>query len=136
VVFIVPGGLLLVISSGYFAIAGVHIYWPRGVLTMLVMALAFGWVRLDSAPIRIGSTADRRRESRQSGPRRMTGPVVACTVWQPSTGMPRFDDQVFGNPWSSRSGGHSESDGYFAIAGETLSYIRQPILSCTDRRHQ
>jgi hypothetical protein len=66
----------------------------------------------------------------------MTGPVVACTVWQPSTGMPRFDDQVFGNLWSSRSGGHSESDGYFAIAGETLSYIRQPILSCTDRRHQ
>jgi hypothetical protein len=66
----------------------------------------------------------------------MTGPVVACTVWQPSTGMPRFDDQVLGNPWSSRSGGHSEADGYFAIAGETLSYIRQPILSCTDRRHQ
>jgi hypothetical protein len=41
-----PGGLLLVVSSGYFAIAGVHIYWPRGVLTMLVMALAFGWVAL------------------------------------------------------------------------------------------
>ena len=39
-----PGGVLLVISSGYFAIAGLHIYWPRGVLTMLVMALAFGWV--------------------------------------------------------------------------------------------
>jgi hypothetical protein len=50
VVFIVPGGLLLVISSGYFAIAGVHIYWPRGVLTMLVMALAFGWVALTVPP--------------------------------------------------------------------------------------
>ena len=43
---VLPGGLLLVVSSGYFAIAGVHIYWPRGVLTMLVMALAFGWVAL------------------------------------------------------------------------------------------
>jgi hypothetical protein len=45
-----PGGLLLVVSSGYFAIAGVHIYWPRGVLTMLVMALAFGWVALTVPP--------------------------------------------------------------------------------------
>jgi hypothetical protein len=45
-----PGGLLLVISSGYFAIAGVHIYWPRGVFTMLVMALAFGWVALTVPP--------------------------------------------------------------------------------------
>ena len=41
---VLPGALLLVASSGYFAIAGVHIYWPRGVLTMLVMALAVGWV--------------------------------------------------------------------------------------------
>jgi hypothetical protein len=45
-----PGGLLLVISSGYFAISGVHIYWPRGVLTMLVMALTFGWVALTVPP--------------------------------------------------------------------------------------
>jgi hypothetical protein len=45
-----PGGLLLVASSGYFAIAGVHIYWPRGVLTMLVMALGFGWVALTVPP--------------------------------------------------------------------------------------
>ncbi|MFL6046513.1 MAG: hypothetical protein ACJ72M_15535 [Propionibacteriaceae bacterium] len=45
-----PGGLLLVISSAYFAIAGVHIYWPRGVLTMLAMALAFGWVALKVPP--------------------------------------------------------------------------------------
>ena len=45
-----PGGLLLVASSGYFAIAGVHIYWPRGVLTMLVMALAFCWVALTVPP--------------------------------------------------------------------------------------
>ena len=51
----------------------------------------------------------------------MTG-RLACTVWLPSTVMPRFDDQVFGNPWSNRSGGHSESEGYCAIAGETLSY--------------
>jgi hypothetical protein len=28
----------------------------------------------------------------------MTGPMVACTVWLPSTVMARFDDQVFGNP--------------------------------------
>jgi hypothetical protein len=47
---VLPGGVLLVASSGYFAIAGVHIYWPRGVLTMLVMALAFGWVALTVPP--------------------------------------------------------------------------------------
>ena len=57
-----PGGLLLVVSSGYFAIAGVHIYWPRGVLTMLVMALAFGWVALTVPPSGLvrQSTAARR----------------------------------------------------------------------------
>jgi hypothetical protein len=32
---VLPDGLLLVVSSEYFAIAGVHIYWPHGVLTML-----------------------------------------------------------------------------------------------------
>jgi hypothetical protein len=47
---VLPDGLLLVIWSGYFAIAGVPIYWPRGVLTMLVMALAFGWVALTVPP--------------------------------------------------------------------------------------
>ena len=46
--------LLLVVSSGYFAIAGVHIYWPRGVLTMLVMALAFGWDALPGECLRPG----------------------------------------------------------------------------------
>jgi hypothetical protein len=47
---VLPGGLLLVASSGYFAIAGVHIYWPRGVLTMLMMALAFGWLAFTLPP--------------------------------------------------------------------------------------
>ena len=40
------GALLLVVSSVYFALAGVHIYWPRGVLTMVAMAVAFGWLAL------------------------------------------------------------------------------------------
>lgn len=40
------GALLLVVSSVYFAVAGVHIYWPRGVLTMLAIALGFGWLAL------------------------------------------------------------------------------------------
>lgn len=43
---VVFGALLLVVSSVCFAVAGVHIYWPRGVLTMLAMALAFGWLAL------------------------------------------------------------------------------------------
>jgi hypothetical protein len=47
---VLPGALLLVLSSGYFAAAGVHIYWPRGVLTMLVMAVAFGWVAMTVPP--------------------------------------------------------------------------------------
>lgn len=84
---VLPGGVLLVVSSGYFAIAGVHIYWPRGVLTMLVMALAFGWVALTVPPSGVGSAADRPEESRPLGRRRITGPVVACTVWLPSTVM-------------------------------------------------
>src|SRR5215212_690620 len=40
------GALLLVVSSVYFAIAGVHIYWPRGVFTMVAMAVGFGWLAL------------------------------------------------------------------------------------------
>jgi hypothetical protein len=38
------------LSSGYFAAAGVHIYWPREVLTMLVMAVTFGWVAMTVPP--------------------------------------------------------------------------------------
>src|SRR5215216_7061874 len=40
------GALLLVVSSVYFAFAGVHIYWPRGVFTMVAMAVAFGCLAL------------------------------------------------------------------------------------------
>jgi hypothetical protein len=40
------GALLLVVSSVYFALAGVHIYWPRGVFTMVAMAVGFGWLAL------------------------------------------------------------------------------------------
>src|SRR4051812_42403721 len=47
---VLPGAVLLVLSSGYFAVAGVHIYWPRGVLTMVVMAIAFGWLALTLPP--------------------------------------------------------------------------------------
>ena len=83
-------GLLLVVSSGYFAIAGVHIYWPRGVLTMLVMALAFGWVAL-TVLIRVGSAADRRAESQRSGRRRMTGPMVGFTRLAAFDSHARFD---------------------------------------------
>jgi len=35
---------------------------------------------------------------------------------------------VFGNHWPSRSGGQSESAGYRAIAGETLSFFHQRVL--------
>ncbi len=35
---------------------------------------------------------------------------------------------VFGNHWPSRSGGHLESAGYRAIAGETLAYFHQRAL--------
>lgn len=35
---------------------------------------------------------------------------------------------VFANHWPSRSGGHYESAGYRAIAGETLSYFHQRAL--------
>ena len=34
---------------------------------------------------------------------------------------------VFGNHWPSRSGGHLESAGYRAIAGETLAYFHQRV---------
>jgi hypothetical protein len=39
-----PGAVLLVAASVYFAGVGVHIYWPRGVLTMIALAVAFGWL--------------------------------------------------------------------------------------------
>jgi hypothetical protein len=39
-----PGAVLLVAASVYLAGAGVHIYWPRGVLTMIALAVAFGWL--------------------------------------------------------------------------------------------
>ena len=42
---------------------------------------------------------------------------------------------VFGNHWPSRSGGQFESEGYRAIAGETLSYFHHGSSRCTDRRH-
>lgn len=32
------GALLLVVSSVYFAFAGVHVYWPRGIFTMVAVA--------------------------------------------------------------------------------------------------
>jgi hypothetical protein len=35
---------------------------------------------------------------------------------------------VFGNHWPSRSGGQFESEGYSAIAGETLGYFHQRVL--------
>jgi endonuclease/exonuclease/phosphatase family metal-dependent hydrolase len=35
---------------------------------------------------------------------------------------------VFANHWPSRSGGHYESDGYRAIAGETLSYFHERAM--------
>jgi predicted extracellular nuclease len=35
---------------------------------------------------------------------------------------------VFGNHWPSRSGGQFESEGYRAIAGETLSFFHQRVL--------
>jgi hypothetical protein len=35
---------------------------------------------------------------------------------------------VFGNHWPSRSGGQFESEGYRAIAGETLSYFHLRVL--------
>lgn len=36
---------------------------------------------------------------------------------------------VFGNHWPSRSGGKVESDGYRAIAGETLAYWHERVLA-------
>ena len=38
------GAMLLIVSTLYFAVAGVHIYWPRGVFTVVAMAFAFGWL--------------------------------------------------------------------------------------------
>ncbi len=35
---------------------------------------------------------------------------------------------ILGNHWPSRSGGQFESEGYRAIAGETLSYVHQRVL--------
>ena len=40
---------------------------------------------------------------------------------------------LIGNHWPSRSGGRFESDGYRAIAGETLAYFHQRILEETDK---
>jgi hypothetical protein len=42
----VPGAVVLAAASVYFAAFGVHIYWPRGVLTMLALAIGFGWLAL------------------------------------------------------------------------------------------
>ena len=41
---------------------------------------------------------------------------------------------VFGNHWPSRSGGQFESEGYRAIAGETLSYFHQRVLEVHGRQ--
>ena len=35
---------------------------------------------------------------------------------------------VFGSHWPSRGGGQFESEGYHAIAGETLGYFHQRVL--------
>ncbi|MCD9195321.1 endonuclease/exonuclease/phosphatase family protein [Streptomyces albireticuli] len=35
---------------------------------------------------------------------------------------------VFGNHWPSRRGGHLESEGYRAVAGETLSFFHERVL--------
>jgi hypothetical protein len=53
------GALLLVVSSAYFAIAGVHIYRPRGVFTMVAMAVAFSWLALTVPRLREHSAGDR-----------------------------------------------------------------------------
>jgi hypothetical protein len=42
----VPGAVVLAAASIYFAAFGVHIYWPRGVLTMLALAIGFGWLAM------------------------------------------------------------------------------------------
>jgi predicted extracellular nuclease len=43
---------------------------------------------------------------------------------------------VFGNHWPSRSGSQFESEGYRAIAGETLSYFHQRVLEVHGPRHR
>jgi hypothetical protein len=52
---LVFGALLLVVSSVYFAFAGVHVYWPRGVFTMVAVAVAFGWPTTRQPPMRAPS---------------------------------------------------------------------------------
>jgi hypothetical protein len=47
---VLPGGLLLAVSSGCFVIAGVHIYWPRRVLTNAGDCPRLRLVGLNSAP--------------------------------------------------------------------------------------
>ena len=49
------GALLLVVSSVYFAFAGVHVYWPRGIFTMVAVAVAFGWPTTRQPPMRAPS---------------------------------------------------------------------------------
>ena len=73
---VLPGAVLLVLSSGYFAAAGVHIYWPRGVLTMPVMAVAFGWVAMTVPPTS------------------MTRPVKARTAAAHGPGNDRTADRI------------------------------------------
>jgi hypothetical protein len=47
---VLPGGLVLVVSSGCFVIAGVHIYWPRRVLTNAGDGHRLRLAGLNSAP--------------------------------------------------------------------------------------
>ena len=47
---VLPGGLLLVVSSGCFVIAGFHICWPRRVLTNAGDGPRLRLVGLNSAP--------------------------------------------------------------------------------------
>jgi len=58
--------------------------------------------------------------------RRATCEIVQVN-FKTTTAAPRTLP-VFGNHWPSRSGGQFESEGYRAIAGETLSYFHQLIV--------
>jgi Endonuclease/Exonuclease/phosphatase family len=53
--------------------------------------------------------------------------LANCTRFKTTTTAARTW-AVFGNHWPSRSGGQVESEGYRAIAGETLGYFHQRVL--------
>jgi hypothetical protein len=62
-----------------------------------------------------------RRDRAQCDPRNRSVNLKTTTAAAPTWA-------VFGNHWPSRSGGQFESEGYRAIAGETLSYFHQRVL--------